>query len=64
MIEALFLLFPFFKSGFRNRTEMAFENLALRQLLAFLKRERPHARLGFSFFNLAKMARIAHRGQA
>ena len=39
MIEALFLLFSFLKSGFRNRTELALENLALRQQLAILKRE-------------------------
>jgi putative transposase len=45
MIEALFLLFSFLESGFRNRTELALENLALRQQLAILKRERPHARL-------------------
>jgi hypothetical protein len=34
MIEALFLLFSFSKSRFRNRTELALENLALRQQLA------------------------------
>ena len=45
MIEALFLLFSFVKSRFRNRTELALENLALRQQLAILKRNRPHARL-------------------
>jgi hypothetical protein len=45
MIEALSLLFSFLKSGFRNRTELALENLALRQQLAILKRERPHARI-------------------
>jgi len=45
MIEALFLLFSFLQSGFRNRTELVSENLALRQQLAILKRERPHARL-------------------
>jgi hypothetical protein len=45
MIEALFLLFSFLKSGFGNRTELALENLALRQQLAILKRARPHARL-------------------
>jgi putative transposase len=45
MIAALFLLFSFLQSGFRNRTELALENLALRQQLAILKRERPHARL-------------------
>jgi hypothetical protein len=38
-------LFSFLQSGFRNRTELALENLALRQQLAILKRERPHARL-------------------
>ena len=27
MIEALFLLFSFLQSGFRNRTELALENL-------------------------------------
>jgi hypothetical protein len=45
MIAALFLLFSFLQSGFRNPTELALENLALRQQLAILKRERPHARL-------------------
>ena len=45
MIEALFLLVSFLQSGFRNRTELALENLALRQQLAILKRERRHARL-------------------
>jgi putative transposase len=45
MIEALLLLFSFLKSGYRNRTELALENLALRQQLAILKRECPHARL-------------------
>jgi hypothetical protein len=45
MIEALFLLFSFLKSGFGNQTELALENLALRQQLAILKRERPHAHL-------------------
>jgi hypothetical protein len=44
MIESLFLLFSFLQSGFRNRTELALENLALQQQLAILKRERPHAK--------------------
>jgi len=45
MIEALFLLISFLKSGLKNQTELALENLALRQQLAILKRNRPHARL-------------------
>jgi putative transposase len=45
MIEALFLLFSFLKSGLKNQTELALENLALRQQLAILKRNRPHPRL-------------------
>ena len=45
MIEALFLLFSFLKSGFKNQTELALENLALRQQLAILKRNRPHPSL-------------------
>jgi putative transposase len=45
MIGALFLLFSFLKSGLTNPTELALENLALRQQLAILKRNRPHARL-------------------
>ena len=45
MIEALFLLVSFLKSGLKNRTELALENLALRQQLAILKRNRPHPRL-------------------
>ena len=45
MIEALFLLISFLKSGLKNRTDLALENLALRQQLAILKRNRPHARL-------------------
>jgi hypothetical protein len=45
MMEALFLLVSFLKSGFKNQTELALENLALRQQLAILKRNRPHARL-------------------
>jgi hypothetical protein len=36
MIEALFLLVSFLKSGLKNRTELALENLALRQQLAIL----------------------------
>ncbi len=46
MIEALFLLVSFLKSGLKNQTELALENLALRQQLVILKRQRPHARLG------------------
>jgi len=46
------LLVSFLKSGLKNQTELALENLALRQQLAILKREHPHARLrretGFS----------------
>ena len=45
MIQALFLLVSFLKSGLKNQTELALENLALRQQLAILKRERPHVRL-------------------
>jgi transposase InsO family protein len=45
MIEALFLLVSFLKSGLKNQSELALENLALRQQLAILKRERPHVRL-------------------
>jgi hypothetical protein len=45
MIEALFLLVSFLKSGLKSRTELALENLALRQQLAILKRNRPYARL-------------------
>jgi putative transposase len=45
MIEALLLLVSFLKSGLENQTELALENLALRQQLAILKRNRPHARL-------------------
>jgi hypothetical protein len=41
MIEALFLLAPFLKSGLENQTELARENLALRQQPAILKRNRP-----------------------
>ena len=45
MIQALFLLVSFLKSGLKNRTELALENLVLRQQLAILKRNRPHPRL-------------------
>jgi len=45
MMEALILLFSFLKSGLKNQTELALENLALRQQLAIPKRNRPHARL-------------------
>jgi putative transposase len=45
MIEALVLLVPFLKSTLENQTELALENLALRQQLAILKLNRPHARL-------------------
>jgi hypothetical protein len=45
MIEALFLLASFLKSGLKNQTELVLENLTLRQQLAILKRERPHVRL-------------------
>jgi len=45
MIEALCLLVSFLKSGLENRTELALENLALRQQLAILKRNRPQTRL-------------------
>ena len=45
MMEALILLFSFLKSGLKNQTELALENLALRLQLAILKRNRPHATL-------------------
>jgi hypothetical protein len=45
MIEALFLLISLIKSGFKNRAELALENLALRQQLAILNRKRFHPRL-------------------
>jgi len=45
MMEALILLFSFLKSGLKNQTELALENLALRQQLAILKRNHPRARL-------------------
>jgi putative transposase len=45
MIEALFLLFSFQTFGLKNQTELALENLALRQQLAILKRNRPHPQL-------------------
>lgn len=42
MIKALFLLLSFLKAGLRSQTELALENLALRQQLAILKRNRAH----------------------
>ena len=45
MMDALILLFSFLKSGLKNQTELALENLALRQQLTILKRNRPHVRL-------------------
>lgn len=45
MMDALILLFSFLKSGLKNQTELALENLALRQQLAILKRNRPRVRL-------------------
>ena len=45
MMDALILLFSFLKSGLKNQTELALENLAQRQQLAILKRNRPHVRL-------------------
>ena len=45
MLEALFLVVSWIKSSLKNQAELALENLALRQQLAILKRERPHARL-------------------
>jgi hypothetical protein len=45
MMDALILLFSFLKSGLKNQTELALENLALRQQLAIFKRDRPQARL-------------------
>ncbi len=40
MMEELFLLFSFLRSVLKNQTELALENLALRQQLAILKRNR------------------------
>ena len=45
MMDALILLFSFLKSGLKNQTELALENLALRQQPAILKRNRPHPSL-------------------
>jgi len=45
MLEALFLVVSLIKSSLKSQAELARENLALRQQLAILKRERPHARL-------------------
>ncbi|MFN2196909.1 MAG: integrase core domain-containing protein [Anaerolineales bacterium] len=45
MIEALFLLVSLTRSSLKNRTELALENLALRQQLAILNRNRPQPRL-------------------
>jgi len=45
MFEALFLLVSLIRSSIKNRTDLALENLALRQQLAIMKRERPHERL-------------------
>ncbi len=45
MIEALLLLVSFLKSGLENQTELSLENLAHRQQLAILTRNRSHARL-------------------
>jgi hypothetical protein len=39
------LLFSFLKSGLKDQTELALENLALRQQLAILKRNRPNPSL-------------------
>ena len=43
MLEALFLLISLIRSSLKNQAELAPENLALRQQLAILKREHPHA---------------------
>lgn len=45
MIKAVFFLTASLKSMFRDRTELALENLALRQQLAIFARTRPHSRL-------------------
>jgi putative transposase len=45
MIEAVLLLVSLVRSGFKNQTELALENLALRQQLAVLNRNRPQRRL-------------------
>jgi putative transposase len=45
MIEALFLLVSLIRSSLKNQTELALENLALRQQLAILNRNRPQPRL-------------------
>ena len=44
MMEALILLSSFLKSGLKNRTDLALENLPLRQQLVILKRNRRQAR--------------------
>jgi putative transposase len=45
MIKALLLLVSLTRSSLKNRTELALENLALRQQLAILNRKRPQPRL-------------------
>jgi putative transposase len=72
MMDALVLLFSFLKSGLKNQTELALENLALRQQLAILKRNRPlrtvekrsPAFLGLPFALWAEWAGIPCLGQA
>ena len=45
MIEALFLLVSLIRSTVKNQTELALENLALRQQLAILNRKGPRRRM-------------------
>ena len=45
MLEALSLVVSLIKSSLKSQAELALKNLALRQQLAILKRERSHARL-------------------
>jgi len=71
MSEALFFVISVIKSGLKDRTEPASENLVLRQL-AILNRKRATPAtaakrsvfLGMHFQNMAEMARMPHRGQA
>jgi len=62
MMDALILLFSLLKSGLKNQTELAPENLALRQQLAILKRNGPRVRLkrktGFSGLAFRTFGRI------
>jgi hypothetical protein len=44
MLRLLRLLFVLIERSFRSRRDLLLENLALRQQLGALKRQRPHAR--------------------